>query len=59
MITSDILLYLQIDAQPNCHQSGIIQELMEVDTKTHSQMVGGAKGKGRQMTERIKGDRGV
>lgn len=27
----------QIDAQPNCHQQGIIQQLMTADSEAHSQ----------------------
>lgn len=42
--TFNIVLYLERRAQNKCQQRGFIQQLMETDTKTQSQTLGGASG---------------
>ena len=44
MICNDILLYSYIIAYLNSHQRGFTQKLMETDTETHSQTLGGPQG---------------
>ena len=44
MIPNNNLLYSQIGAQPNCHQRGLTQQLMETDAEIHRQSLDRAWG---------------
>ena len=44
MSPRNILLHAYIDAQPNQHQRGVLQQQMGIDAETHTQILDGTQG---------------
>ena len=57
---NDILLYSHIGAESNCHQKGVLKQLIETDAETHWQVLARVWGillkRGRKIVE-LKGSR--